>query len=216
MRRGKSASDRFKKNDLSPKAKAVLGAATRLFLKNGYGKTGMDAIAREAGVSKQTVYSNFASKEKLFTAIIAQMCDRFFVPLYDFWDSAEPPAKTLSKFAGHVIDMTLNSSALDLYRLAVAETPRFPELGRTFFASGPEHAVDTLASYFEDLARRKLLNIRDPRAGAQYFFGMLIHYPHLQWLLKKKERPSQREIDRRIDDVVPAFLKLYAVRQSAR
>jgi TetR/AcrR family transcriptional repressor of mexJK operon len=50
------------------KAESILAAAKRSFLAAGFGAVSMDAIAREAGVSKATVYAHFAGKEELFGA----------------------------------------------------------------------------------------------------------------------------------------------------
>ena len=59
------------------KAEAVLAAAERAFLEHGFGAVSMDTIAREAGVSKATVYAHFANKEQLFGAVIAAVSERF-------------------------------------------------------------------------------------------------------------------------------------------
>jgi TetR/AcrR family transcriptional repressor of mexJK operon len=44
----------------------ILTAAEGLFLAGGYHGTAMDAVTEAAGVSKQTVYAHFPSKEALF------------------------------------------------------------------------------------------------------------------------------------------------------
>ena len=56
------------------KGDAILKAATALFLQDGFEKTSMDAIALKAGVTKQTVYSHYQSKEQLFTRMISDLC----------------------------------------------------------------------------------------------------------------------------------------------
>jgi AcrR family transcriptional regulator len=48
----------------------LLRAASRLFLRNGFVATSLADIAEEAGVTKGAVYSNFASKEDLFLALL--------------------------------------------------------------------------------------------------------------------------------------------------
>lgn len=50
----------------------ILDATQRLFLERGYAKTTVEAIAHEAGVSKQTVYAVFRSKR----GIVAGLMDR--------------------------------------------------------------------------------------------------------------------------------------------
>src|SRR5262252_1705184 len=59
------------------KAESILAAAKRAFLQRGFGAVSMDTIAREAGVSKATVYAHFAGKEELFGAGIGRECERF-------------------------------------------------------------------------------------------------------------------------------------------
>lgn len=48
----------------------LLGAATRLFCKNGINATGIDAIISEAGTAKTTLYKLFGSKTALVTAVL--------------------------------------------------------------------------------------------------------------------------------------------------
>ena len=60
------------------KAESILAAAKRMFLESGFGAVSMDAIAREAGVSKATVYAHFAGKEELFGAVIGRECEHYF------------------------------------------------------------------------------------------------------------------------------------------
>ena len=57
------------------KAESILAAAKRTFLAAGFGAVSMDTIAREAGVSKATVYAHFAGKEELFGAVIGRECE---------------------------------------------------------------------------------------------------------------------------------------------
>ena len=52
------------------KQEAILKAAKKLFSKFGFKKVSMDEIAREAEVTKKTVYANFSSKEDLLNELI--------------------------------------------------------------------------------------------------------------------------------------------------
>jgi AcrR family transcriptional regulator len=51
----------------------IVGAARSLFARNGYAKTTVEAIAREAGVSAQTVYASVGSKRAIVGALIDRM-----------------------------------------------------------------------------------------------------------------------------------------------
>src|SRR5437868_6617145 len=48
----------------------ILLAGEKLFMAQGFGATSMDAVAKEAGVSKKSIYGLFDTKEDLFEAII--------------------------------------------------------------------------------------------------------------------------------------------------
>ena len=50
----------------------TLDAAERLFFSNGIATTGVDAVAREAGVSVVTLYKHFGSKDGLLGAVLSR------------------------------------------------------------------------------------------------------------------------------------------------
>lgn len=52
---------------------AVLEAAYRLFIENGYTQTTIGQIAKEAGVSVQTIYTSVGNKGELIAALVEQM-----------------------------------------------------------------------------------------------------------------------------------------------
>jgi AcrR family transcriptional regulator len=52
----------------------VLAAASRVFARNGFHATSLDAVAEEAGFSRGAVYYNFADKEKLFLELLDRRC----------------------------------------------------------------------------------------------------------------------------------------------
>lgn len=57
------------------KRSRILDAARVLFVRNGLRGTTMEAIAREAGVAKPTLYSYFSDKEAVFTAILDDLSE---------------------------------------------------------------------------------------------------------------------------------------------
>ena len=52
------------------KNEQIIAAARRLFNRYGFKKVSMDEIAREAGVTKKTIYMYFSSKEELLKYFI--------------------------------------------------------------------------------------------------------------------------------------------------
>ena len=130
------------------KAEAVLAAAERAFLAQGFGAVSMDAIAREAGVSKATVYAHFANKEELFGAVIAGLSERRF---HGFSAEALDPGDieaSLLTIATLFLDLVLSPEAIALNRTIIGEVTRFPALGEVFWAAGPERTRVQIEAFF--------------------------------------------------------------------
>jgi|GEM_PF-497360 len=55
----------------------ILNAASRLLIRYGYDKTTLDDVAREAGLSRSTLYTRWKKKDTLFQAVIWQESQRY-------------------------------------------------------------------------------------------------------------------------------------------
>lgn len=151
------------------KEELIIKAATGLFLEKGFGGVSMEEIARKAGVAKQTLYSYFNGKEALFKAIVRRRCEAVFDALPEGSGNHSDMKSYLATLGNRVMDILFTEETIELYRLVVAETPRFPELGHMYYETGPKAAVDMLAAYFQRCGVKK----GDSRAWAEQFFGML-------------------------------------------
>lgn len=125
----------------------ILGGARAVFLQVGFASASMDLIAAKAGVSKMTIYRHFPSKEILFAGVISSLCDKIVgSDLKYIFD--RQPREALAVFARKMIEITLAPETVELHRIVVAESRRFPELGRLFYASGPKACIGALETYF--------------------------------------------------------------------
>src|SRR6185312_6589572 len=109
------------------KRAAILEGARAVFMREGFAQGSMDAVAAEAGVSKQTIYRHFRSKEALVEALVEAMCAPEVV---------RPPTRSLST-GQRLRELLLTFAAgvaspdsVRLYRAIVAEADRMPGLGR--------------------------------------------------------------------------------------
>src|SRR3954468_11700420 len=128
------------RDDPRGKGEIVLAAAERAFLAAGFGAVTMDAIAREAGVSKATVYAHYMSKEALFGAVVARLSERRF---YGFSVEALDPVDikaSLTAIAIRFLDLVLSPEPIALNRIIIAEVIRVPALGVILWQAGPERA----------------------------------------------------------------------------
>jgi TetR/AcrR family transcriptional regulator, mexJK operon transcriptional repressor len=195
----------------SPKVQQILAAARAVFMAEGYGAASMDAIAREANVSKATLYAHFSGKEELFAAVIRERCAQL-----DWAKAADelqhtPPEEGLSRIARDFCELILSPGVAAMYRLVVAEAPRFPQLGRVFFDTGPAQLRRSLADYLARATRQGALAVAKPHLAAEQFIGMLLGHFQLVTVLGLRGRPSEREIDEVIDLAVTLFLRGYGL-----
>jgi AcrR family transcriptional regulator len=188
----------------------ILGAARDVFLERGFEGATLDEIVRRAGGSRTTIYEQFGSKEGLFAAIIAKVCEEVVAPLQIAEDGADLE-ETLYRTGRRFLDVIMNPYGLGLYRLVVGASGRFPELGKRVYAAGPKAAVRELAAYFRREATRSDLSISDPDLAAAHFLELVKGDLHTRALFSVDAAPpGEAEIDACVRDAVHTFL--YGIR----
>jgi AcrR family transcriptional regulator len=194
------------------KRKAIVEAATTTFLQKGYLGTSMDEIAARAGVSKQTVYKHFADKQRLFSEVVISTVKEASDPVHEevleLRDSGDLEAD-LRDLARRQLTLVMQPRLMQLRRLVIAESSRFPELGRTFYEQGPGRTIEALAATFERLTERGLLDVADPNLAAAQFNWLVMSAPLNQAMLLGDDDVSKRELARHADEGVRTFLAAY-------
>lgn len=186
----------------------ILDAARELFLRNGFGSTSMDAVARTAGVSKATVYAHYDSKDALFAATVAREGARQTLDLGAHF-ADDNVDDVLRKFGREVAELLLSEPVVAMRRIVASEAGRDPEVGRLFYASGPANLIASLATYLGQAMDRGHLRRESPRLAATQFIQIIVGDLQLRALI------GQPEPDRTVHDAVVAsgvdvFLRGYA------
>jgi TetR/AcrR family transcriptional repressor of mexJK operon len=190
-----------------PKRQAILEGATRMFLTHGYRNVSMEKIAQAAPVSKATLYNHFDSKNALLAAVISDLCGSLLQTMTQVTIESDDVENNLTKIATSAVDLIYAEDALAIYRLVVAESPDFPELGQLFYASGPQTVLTQLEDYFRQLNAEGSFNIADPVFAADAFFSMLKGDLHLRCLLTNTLRPSADEKKRLVSQVINFYMR---------
>lgn len=195
------------------KREAILDAAADLFLEQGFLGTSMDQVAARAAVSKQTVYTQFASKEALFVGIVRSMTgvagSRVQTGMGDPRNSEQLAAELLA-YAERQLAVVLTPPLMKLRRLVIAESGRFPELGRELYDGGPGRAIKGLSAVFSVWADRGLLVAPKPLVAAQHFNWLLMGEPISRaMMLGDAGIPKPAALRRHAGDAVKAFLAAY-------
>jgi TetR/AcrR family transcriptional repressor of mexJK operon len=191
---------------------AIVDAATRLFLSQGYQGTSMGEIAAAAEVSKQTVYKQFQDKEQLFTGIVTGITERAqdIVQAIDAsFDQVEDLEHDLIGIARSYAKGVLSPHVIQLRRLVISEADNFPDLATAYFARAPQQGLDAVARGLASLAERALLGIDDAEMAAVHFAYLVLGPLIDQALFHPTSPAGDEQIERFTVSGVRAFLAAY-------
>jgi TetR/AcrR family transcriptional repressor of mexJK operon len=164
---------------------AIMRAALEIFLRDGYGATGIDAIATKAGVSKQTVYNHFGDKQRLFLAVVEAARAEVDAEQSIDDDLLRSPAdlrNDLVQLGKQLLRVIMDPHIAALRRLLIAEAGRHPEInggcGGASTGAAPR-LVDWLTLRLVRLTVQGLLDTPDPERAAAQFVALMV-YPGQQ------------------------------------
>jgi TetR/AcrR family transcriptional repressor of mexJK operon len=180
------------------KQSTIVQAALDLFLEQGYGATSMDAVASRAGVTKQTVYRYYPSKEELFTAVMEKI--RADEPtLYAFGDADLDTE--LSNFGRDLLAFHLTRAALGVYKMILSEGGQ-ESLLNPFMKAGPNRVMKPLMEFLQ----KRHPELGDVAFYAQMFANMVL-VPRNQLIMRGKGRITRAEQETHVNKVVRLFLQ---------
>jgi len=185
-----------------------VAAAERLFMRCGYAGTSVNEVVRLAGGSLATLYDEFGTKEKLFEAVIAERVSRAFDAPGDA-PAAGSAEERLRQLATRIHERMLTAQSLALYRLAVAEGPRFAGLREAVLGAGLAVFLQRLAALFDAMAAKGELAIDDSRLAAQRFLALVQSQHQFAAACGETARPDAAARALHIEQAVAAFLAIY-------
>jgi TetR/AcrR family transcriptional repressor of mexJK operon len=155
-------------------------------------------------------------KERLFVEIVTSTVNTASDPVHNdvlnLQDSGDVEAD-LRGLARQLLGRVMQPQILQLRRLVIGEAGRFPELGRTFHEQGPGRTIAALATVFERLAARGVLQLEDPLLAAAHFNWLIMSTPLNQaMLLGDDEPPAPADLNRYADTGARVFLAAYGIR----
>jgi len=193
------------REDAAALGERIVLVATDLFLGHGFGATSIEAVAAAAGVSKRTFYHRFRDKPDLFRAVVRRLIARWATPYEaELAVAAEPIEEMLLKAARRILAAALSPEALQLYRLLIAEAPRFPELA-LIITEQSASAGQRLGQVLAGEAQAGRLALDDAGFAAEQFINMVLAGPRRRALgLGPGMKPA--ELERWLRRTVALFL----------
>lgn len=186
----------------------VLAGARRVFLRDGFEGASVDDIAREAGVSKATLYSYFPDKRLLFMEVAKSECRRQAEEAEALFDEAAPVAEVLRMAGARIVAFAQSDFGQRMFRMCVAESDRFPALGEEFYQSGPMMVREKLVGVLERAVARGELAVQDLPLAADQFAQLCKADLHDRAIFGI--RGSQpRDVTRVVEGAVAMFMARY-------
>jgi AcrR family transcriptional regulator len=193
------------------KSNLIIEAAGQLFLEQGYGAVSMDQIAKVAGVSKATVYAHFESKDRLFAAVIQTGCSAYAEGIVPAIMELTDIRESMTRIAAGIESFLLAPKTLGIYRVIIAEGPRFPELVQAFVNSGPLPFLKLLTDFFQRAHDRNMLKVPNPRLAAHQLVWLVRGPLYMRRMLNLNDMVGEPPAEEVIAGAVDMLLKAYAV-----
>lgn len=145
-------------------APALVHAAVRIFLRDGYGAS-MNSIAVAAGVTRRTLYNHYAHKEQLFKVVVEHFIRESLLRLSHVEDLGDV-RQTLQTYLRRYLDAVLDPDNIAFYRLLITASREHPELVTTSAAPAVGAALG-LGQYLERQMSAGRLQHEEPNLAAE-------------------------------------------------
>ncbi len=195
---------------LDSKRQAILRYARKAFVSEGYAATRIEPIAREAGVSTATLYALFDGKAQLFSAVIDDAAGDFEHQMAGIQTVEGDARRQLVYFAQAYADFMSDPFVRAVFRLVVAERPRFQAVALRFFERGQATFGTTLIGILDALSKSGALRPIDrPSWAAGHLMGLVEHPVFFVPLVTGGEIKVRRSNAEVVEDAVETFLARY-------
>ena len=171
----------------------------------------MDLIAKNADVSKQTVYSHFGSKDELFSASVAHKCESLNIVDLSLNDLSDPH-KVLLALARNFVEIITSKESCAVHKICVFESTTYPQVSDIFYKAGPLRITNEVSLLMAKLDQQKILSIKDPRHAAVQFLSTMRGELWTQIEFNTKERITPEEVEQYLHESVAFFIRGYAVK----
>jgi AcrR family transcriptional regulator len=190
------------------KRRQILDGARRMFLAHGFDAASMNEIAREAGVSKGTLYVYFKNKEELFEAIVEAQCRQQGEQIFTFDTTADIESE-LKRLGRDLSRFLTRPGGVSEIRTVIAIADRMPELGSQFYLSGPALGIGHLKAYLEAKVAAGVLVPHDCEVAAAQFIDACASTTFKPMLFNHAGPPSDERVAHVVDIAVHTFLAAY-------
>ncbi|MBB3046264.1 AcrR family transcriptional regulator [Litorivivens lipolytica] len=164
----------------------------------------MAQIAREAGVSKQTVYSHYGSKETLLSAAIEKKCADYEVSIRPE-DYDRSVREFLREFIFHFNALVISDAGTGMHRLCIADS----KAASLFWEAGPVPIHLRLVDYLNAQTARGTLKIDNPDFAADQLLQMTKSSVHMRGVLGLPSEDERATLTEYLESCLEVFMRAY-------
>lgn len=189
----------------------VLRAGFEAFRELGFDGASTLEIATRAKVSKRELYALFADKQSIVVECIKWRTKQIQLPLeLPRPADAQALSATLARFGTALMTGVCDPGVLAVFRFAIAEAQRMPDIAKTLNERGREPS----RKIFMDLVRKAqedgFLLPASPAEISEFFFSVLWGDLLLRLLMDTVRLPTKAEIEQRARHAAERVMATYA------
>ncbi len=185
----------------------IIGAARYEFSHSGYAATGMENVARRAGISTKTLYRLFPNKAALFEAMVTERIDAFVSVVKLRACDGSDVETALSEALQVCADLMLDGEVIALQRVILADSDKIPDIAETFFQKAITPTQNALANWLRAQQKRGTIELDDASAAAGMLLGMLAMQPMRSVMFGHRPPPTPEERAERARTCARLFLR---------
>jgi AcrR family transcriptional regulator len=191
------------------KCRQIIDGARAVFLAQGFDAASMGEIARQAGVSKGTLYVYFESKEELFAVVAREACKAQAENLLALDPDDHDVEAVLTRLGQGYARFGCQPGLMSPIRTVISISERMPAIGKMFYETGPAVGVAMLRRYLEAQVAAGYLAIDDCEVAAAQFLESCRATIFKRLLFNSGELPTEAHITHVVGIAVRTFLAAY-------
>ena len=189
------------------KRQQILNSAGELFLTSGFSGCTMDMVAKQSGVSKQTVYSHFNNKEALFLAVIEDKCIEYQLDDRHLATEDYTLIQLLQERGLQIVKLLHDNQVIAIYRVIIGEVNSNPRVAELFYQAGPKHSLEYLSKCFFKFTKRPITE-KFANTCAVTFLSLLQNKFHIKSILGLDFALSEQEQVAHVEFAIQMIVRL--------